>query len=58
MPVSIYDMKGRLVMQLKKSKGAGRVTIDLPANKLAKGKYIITVYNNQQVIGTADLLKL
>jgi hypothetical protein len=58
MPISIYDMKGRLVMQLSKSKGAGRATIDLPVSRLAKGKYIITVYNNQKVIGSADLLKL
>jgi serine protease AprX len=58
MPITIYDMKGRLVMQLQKSKGAGKVTIDLPVNKLAKGKYIINVYNNQQIIGSADLLKL
>ncbi|HEY6503936.1 MAG TPA: S8 family serine peptidase [Chitinophagaceae bacterium] len=58
MPISIYDMKGRLVMQLRKSKGPGKTTIDLPVNKLAKGKYIITVYNNQKVIGSADLLKL
>lgn len=58
MPVSIYDMKGRLVMQIIKSKGAGKTTIDLPVNKLAKGKYIITVYDKQKPIGSAELLKL
>ncbi|MBL7745360.1 MAG: S8 family serine peptidase, partial [Chitinophagaceae bacterium] len=30
MPVSIYDMKGRLIMQLRRSKGPGKTTIDLP----------------------------
>ena len=55
---SIYDMKGRLVMQLQKSKAAGKINIDLPVNKLGKGKYIIQVYNNQQPIGSAKLLKL
>ncbi|MBL7741339.1 MAG: S8 family peptidase [Chitinophagaceae bacterium] len=58
MPVSIYDMKGRLILQLKKSKGPGKATIDLPVNKLSKGKYIIAVYDNQKLIGSADLLKL
>lgn len=58
MPVSIFDMKGRLVMQFRRSKGTGKATFDLPVNKLSPGKYIITVYNNQKVIGSADLLKL
>jgi hypothetical protein len=58
MPVTVHDMKGRLVLQLRKSKGTGKTTVDLPVNKLAKGKYIITVYNNQKVIGSAELLKL
>jgi len=58
MPIMVYDMKGRLVLQLRKSKGPGRTTIDLPVNKLSKGKYIVRVYNNQKAIGSADLLKL
>jgi serine protease AprX len=58
MPINVYDMKGRLVMQLQKSKGAGKVTIDLLTDKLSKGKYIITVYNNRKVIGSAEFLKL
>ena len=58
MPITIHDMKGRLVMRLNKSKIAGRVTIDLPVKALAAGKYIVTIYNNQKVIGTAELLRL
>jgi serine protease AprX len=58
MPVMVYDMKGRLVLQFRKSKGPGRTTIDLPVNKLSKGKYIVRVFNNQKAIGSADLLKL
>jgi len=58
MPVSIYDMKGRLVMQVIRSKGTGKITIDLPVNKLAKGKYIITVYDKQKPVGSTELLKL
>jgi hypothetical protein len=58
MPINIYDMKGRLVMRLNKSKGTGQVTIPLPVNVLAAGKYIIKVYNNQKEIGMAEMLKL
>jgi serine protease AprX len=58
MPITIHDMKGRLVVRLKESKGAGKVIIDLPVNKLAGGKYIVTVYNNQKAIGTTELLRL
>jgi serine protease AprX len=58
MPINIYDMKGRLVMRLSKSKGSGQVTIPLPVNVLAAGKYIIKVYNSQKEIGTAEMLKL
>lgn len=58
MPISIYDMKGRLMMQLQKSKGTGQIAIDLPITRLAKGKYIIKVFNKQKTIGTAELLKL
>ena len=58
MPIAIYDMKGRLVMQLQKAKGSGKITIALPIAALAKGKYIIKVYNKQKTVGTATLLKL
>lgn len=58
MPIMIFDMNGRLVLQLQKSKGTGKVTIDLPVDKLAAGKYIIKVYDNQKAIGSAQFLKL
>lgn len=58
MPVNIYDMKGRLVMQLQKSKGAGKATFDLPSDKLSKGKYIVMVYNGNKVVGSTEFLKL
>jgi len=58
MPIAVYDMKGSLMMQLHFSKGANTTNIELPTEKLAKGKYIIRVYNNQKLIGTAELLKL
>jgi serine protease AprX len=58
MPIAVHDMKGRLMMQLQKAKGPGRTMINLPIARLAKGKYIIKVYNKQKTIGTVKLLKL
>lgn len=58
MPIAVYDTKGRLVIQLKESKGTGRKTIDLNISRLAKGEYYIRVFNNQKPVGTAGLLKL
>jgi len=58
MPITMYDMKGRLVMRLNSSKGPGKTTVDLPVNILASGKYIIHIYDNQKVIGTTEFLKL
>ena len=58
MPVVVYDTKGRLVVQLIKSKGTGRITIDMPVDKLLKGKYYIKVLNGQKTIGTAEMIRL
>lgn len=58
MPVNIYDGKGSLVMQIISTKGTGKKIIDLPVNKLAKGKYYITVLNGQKKVGTAELIRL
>jgi hypothetical protein len=58
MTIAAYDAKGRLMMQLKDSKGTGRKTIDLTIARLAKGKYYIRLFNGQKTIGTAELMKL
>lgn len=58
MPVSVYDAKGRLVMQLQDAKGTGRKIIELNISRLAKGKYYIKVLNGQKTIGTTELLRL
>ena len=58
MPISIYDMAGRLMMQLHQSKAIGKSSIDLPVNKFAKGRYIIKVGNGNKELGTTILLKL
>lgn len=58
MPVALYDIKGSLMMKMFLSKGTGKATFDLPVEKLAKGRYVIKVYNNEKTIGTANLIKL
>jgi hypothetical protein len=58
MPIAVYDMKGRLMMQLSKSKAVGKILIDIPIEKLARGKYIIRVNNGSKTVGKTTLLKL
>ena len=58
MPVALYDMKGSLIIKMFLSKGTGKATFDLPVGKLAKGRYIVKVYNNEKTIGTANLIRL
>ncbi len=58
MPVVIYDMNGRLVMRMQQSKGSGQSIFTLPIGKLAKGKYVIKVYNKTKPIGAVEMIKL
>ena len=58
MPILVYDMNGRLVQRLQESKGSGKKIVDLSVGKLAKGKYIINIYNKNVLVGTAEFIKL
>jgi serine protease AprX len=58
MPILVYNMQGRLVQRLQESKGSGKKIIDIPVNKLARGKYFINVYNKNVLIGTAEFIRL
>jgi len=58
MPIVVYDAKGRLVLQMKSSKGTGKKTIELPVSALAKGKYYIKVMDGNKPLGTAELIRL
>ena len=58
MPVNVYDMKGRLMLKLKFSKGTGKATFDLPIGRLAKGKYNVVVFNKNIRLGTAGMIRL
>ena len=57
MKVNIIDMKGRLMMQSFLSKGSGEMNFTFPINRLAKGKYIVTVYNGKKLLAAKELLK-
>lgn len=56
--ISILDMKGRMVMHFERSKTTGTANFDLPIYRLARGKYIIVVYNDQQLIASKEMVKL
>ncbi|MEO8404626.1 MAG: S8 family peptidase [Chitinophagaceae bacterium] len=58
MPIVVYNMRGQLVMQLQRSKGANKAIVDLPVQPFAKGKYIVQVYNGTKLLGSVELLKL
>lgn len=58
MPILVYDMNGRLLQRIQESKGSGKKIIDIPISKLAKGKYFITVYNKDVLIGTVEFIRL
>jgi len=58
MPITVYDMQGRLVLQLQRSKPAGKAIFEIPIDRLAKGKYIIRVNNGRKTIGKTSLLNL
>ncbi len=56
--IALYDMTGRLVLQLQRSKPAGKAIFEIPVDNLAKGKYIIKVNNGRKTLGKTALLKL
>lgn len=58
MQITVYDMKGSLVLQITRSKPVGTSFFDLATARFARGQYIVRVYNNAKVIGTTELLKL
>ncbi len=54
MPVSIYDSKGSLILQLKYSKAVGKKIIEIPMVKFAPGIYYIKFFNEKEVLGTVE----
>jgi serine protease AprX len=56
--IHILDMRGRTVLQFVRSKTTGTSDFDLPIGRLAKGKYIVSVYDATQLMASKELLKL
>ncbi|TMI77858.1 MAG: T9SS type A sorting domain-containing protein, partial [Bacteroidetes bacterium] len=56
--IYILDMRGRTVLQFARSKTTGTSDFDLPINRIAKGKYIVVVYNAAQLLASKELMKL
>lgn len=56
MPVKIFDMTGRLMMQQQLSKGAGKASFDIPVQRFANGIYVVKVYNADKLIATVKLI--
>ncbi|MET0392472.1 MAG: S8 family peptidase [Chitinophagaceae bacterium] len=56
--ITVYDMKGSLVLQMARSKPVGTTFFELATAAFAKGQYIVRVFNHAKVIGTTELLKL
>ena len=56
--IQIIDMKGRMVSKFNKSKAAGVANFDLPISHLAKGKYVVSVYDGSQLLASKELIKL
>ena len=58
MPIYIYDMSGRLMMKMQRSKGIGKTMYEIPLERFASGIYFVRVYNVQKLLGTVKLIKL
>jgi serine protease AprX len=56
--IRIVDMKGRTMLRLTRSKATGIANFDLPVYRLARGKYIVTVYNGDQLLASKELIRL
>lgn len=56
--IYIIDMRGRTVLQFARSKPTGAADFDLPIYRIAKGKYVVAVYNGTQLLASKELIKL
>lgn len=56
--VRIVDERGRLISIERKTKPAGTASFTMSVSDLARGKYYVSVFNNDMLIATKELLKL
>jgi len=56
--IRILDMKGAIVLHFERSKASGVANFDLPVYQLARGKYIVAVYDDNHLLASRELIKL
>ncbi|HET9430002.1 MAG TPA: S8 family serine peptidase, partial [Chitinophagaceae bacterium] len=56
--IFIYNGNGSMVRQLNRSKGPGKASIEIPVGSLAPGKYYITVFDKQRLVGKIEMIRL
>jgi serine protease AprX len=56
--IRIFNSKGQLATEMKRSQMAGTSFYELPVHHLAGGKYYVTVYKGQELFVTKELIKL
>lgn len=56
--IRIYDANGQTVSVVRTSKGSGTASYEVPVAHLAKGKYYVSVYYNNKLAETKELIKL
>src|SRR6266487_1328206 len=58
MDIRFFDMLGHVVFQFSGSKGSGSIRLDLPIQRLPKGKYIASVYDGTHLLVSKECIKL
>ena len=56
--IRITDAIGKVVLQMNTSKPSGASSIPVQIGKMAKGKYLVSVYSKAGLIATRELIKL
>ncbi|HUC80655.1 MAG TPA: T9SS type A sorting domain-containing protein, partial [Flavisolibacter sp.] len=54
----VVNVKGQTVMKQKTSAPAGTTSFNFSSHGFAAGKYFVSLYNGEKLIGTKELLKL
>ncbi|MDB5207561.1 MAG: family serine peptidase [Flavisolibacter sp.] len=56
--IRVINNKGQVLSVIRNSKGSGTTTIELPSAYLASGQYYVSIYNDEKLIATKELIKL
>jgi serine protease AprX len=56
--VRVVNSKGQQVRSLRTSAGAGAGRVEVPMGALAAGRYFVSLYNGDRLMGTREFIKL